>query len=347
MPYQPIQYNYSGISELLPNAIKGYQASQLPQQMQQERQSKLLQDQLVKAQIAEANRKAQMPQLQSTFGKTIYDMLNMEGTGMVRPGTAENYSDKYSKLAPGMQFTMGPDGQFSLSTGGSVQGAPGIKGSVPITSETGETIGYNIPLTADEIKEERGRSFFNNIQPKIVSGLKPYSGKGSNIRFHEDASAYGKDPEATQRIDDFLVAQNALTTAGIKELSGLGGRQTVAGINAIKKSMDISDVMPLLERTDKGFLLPQEAFGKSQDSFRNWLNTGQEASIRNLPMYRQSYLPGKEPNQKENKPSQNMTSAQRKGQAPTYSEEDIMFTAKKNGISPDKVREKLREKYGS
>ena len=149
--------------------------------------------------------------------------------------------------------------------------------------ETHEKIGIQRPFTPKEREVETGRAFFNEVFPSINNGFKDFIGKDSVKHFIHYADNYGKDPVATRKIDDLLLAQK-LTSAGVvNEAATLGAGKTNMTYRNLMKSFPGSDIPNMIERYGKELKLPTEAFLKAGVRFQNMLNNATEKSSNSVP----------------------------------------------------------------
>lgn len=161
--------------------------------------------------------------------------------------------------------------------------------------KTKEKVGIKRPLSEAERKEVKGRAMFERIQPIVANGLGEYSGTGSETRFTNDATKYGKDKAATKRIDDFLLAQGLLTSDIIKEDATLGGANTNQVYNRLTKSLSSQDLRPIVEKIAKGYILPKEAFIKAGIALPKAIGSFTKQAIQNVPANREEmFRPNKQ-----------------------------------------------------
>ncbi len=129
--------------------------------------------------------------------------------------------------------------------------------------KTKERIGIERQPSDKERKEIAGREAMNMVIPKITEGLAEYSGHGSYLRFLNDTRSYDSDKSAKQRIDKFLLAKALLTAGVIKEDATIGGANTNQVYNRLIKTLDSSDLKPIIEYIGTGVNLPKSARLKS------------------------------------------------------------------------------------
>jgi hypothetical protein len=156
--------------------------------------------------------------------------------------------------------------------------------------ETREKIAIQRPHTAKEKEVETGRTFFNQVFPTINSGFKDYIGKDSVKHFVKDADNYGKDPMATRRIDDLLLAQKLISTGVVNEAATLGAGKTNMTYRNLLKSFPGSDIPKLIERYGKELKLPGTAFTKAGVRFQDTLNHATEKANTSVPAMKTVYF---------------------------------------------------------
>jgi len=201
--------------------------------------------------------------------------------------------------------------------------------------ESHEKIGIQKPYTAAEKQTQTGRAFFNEVFPKINNGFKDFIGKGSATNFIKYADAYGKDPVATRKIDDLLLAQKLVSAGVVNEAATLGAGRTNMTYRNLAKSFPGSDVSQLLQRYGNELKIPGDAFLKANIRFQNILNQATQKSQASVPAFKSEYFnPEKHLKNEDTQTSSNKT---------PYTDDDIKATAAKYGISEDEVRKKLKE----
>lgn len=155
---------------------------------------------------------------------------------------------------------------------------------------TQEPIGKEIPLTALERNEYKGRGFFNYAFPLISRGLAPISGKGSYSKLKEAANNYGKNPESTRIIDDFLLAKKMSTAAKVKEAATLAAGKQKIVFEQLGKSLDSSDIPDAFAAIIKQFKLPPTAAIKADKRFQRELNAATSAGEKAAPAFQKQYF---------------------------------------------------------
>jgi hypothetical protein len=149
--------------------------------------------------------------------------------------------------------------------------------------DTGEKIGDKSEPSENEKKEIRGRLSFNYLQPIVTDGLNEYSGKGSWTKYAYDAAHYKTNEASRNRIDKFLRAKNLLFATTVKDDAALGGANTNQVYNRMLKSLDSSDIKPIMESIAQKHLLPSEAFKKASVQQNLHISKASDYSINNIP----------------------------------------------------------------
>lgn len=156
--------------------------------------------------------------------------------------------------------------------------------------ETGEVEGKEIPLTATERKEYKGRGFFNQVFPQISQGLSPFSGKGSYNKFQQAASEYETNPDAKKMIDDFLLGKKLLTAGVVKEAATLGSGTQKSTYGQLRDSLDSSDIPKGINNIVKQFQLPSSASRLADARFLKIINEATEKGEANVPAFQKQYF---------------------------------------------------------
>jgi hypothetical protein len=156
--------------------------------------------------------------------------------------------------------------------------------------ETHEKIGQERPYTEKERETEKGRALFNEVFPDINNAFKDFIGKDSVKNFFKYANEYGRNPEATRKIDDLLLGQELITAAVVNEAATLGAGKTNQTYKNLAKSFPGSDIPNLIERYGKEFKLPSEAFVKAGVRFQNKINQASERASNSIPALKKVYF---------------------------------------------------------
>jgi hypothetical protein len=151
--------------------------------------------------------------------------------------------------------------------------------------KTGEIEGKEIPLTATERTEHKGRGFFNYVFPYISNGLSPISGQGSIRKFEQASREYKTNPAAQQLIDDWLLGKKLLTAGVVKESSTLGSGKQKSTYQQLRESLNSSDIPEKIGSIIKQFNLPPEAMQRADQRFQQILNEATEAGESNVPAF--------------------------------------------------------------
>ena len=212
--------------------------------------------------------------------------------------------------------------------------------------ETHEKIGQEKPYTAKERETETGRAFFNEVFPDINNAFKDFIGKDSVKNFVKFANEYGRNPEATRKIDDLLLGQKLISAGVVNEAATLGAGKTNQTYKNLQKSFPGSDIPNLIERYGKELKLPTDAFVKAGVRFQNKINQASEKASTSVPAMKkvyfhpEKYLKSDEEKSREREEKITKSSGQKKGH---YTDTDIRATAQKYGLSEKEVRERLRK----
>lgn len=306
----PIQN--SPLKNIFEDALKGYQIGQAPAQMarvkqQEELANKLkelalahqpteysLSDQLKRAQINHANR---APVIGGALGEA-FRLRESLPKGSMEYNQVNSYIDKLSHGSGGIQFSSTPEGGFSVNIGGSGEGENqvGMAGLPPLSKgqsyakdlHTGQVIGVNTPFTAPELKQFQGKESFNSLFPFLNKSLSSYSGRHSWKKFAADSENYDSDPEARDRIDNFLAAQKLLSAETVTETARIGGSATNKQLQLLRDSLDSSEVPDKLQ-FGSTFVLPEGYAKRSGEIFQNKLNEA-AAKAEQVPQFRVRYF---------------------------------------------------------
>jgi len=197
--------------------------------------------------------------------------------------------------------------------------------------KTHERIGVKRPLDNEEKKVERGRIIFNDTFPIVNTGLSEFSGKDSIRKFDKYVGEYGKNPEATQKIDDLLLALKLTTVTAVNEQGTIGAGKTNVTYRALLNSIAQSDLPKIVMNYEKNFRLPAEANIKAGLRFQEILNRTSKKAASQLPAYKTEYF----------KPQ-----SQNESGKTHYSDQDITDTAKKYNIGEEEVRRRIASAGG-
>lgn len=157
-------------------------------------------------------------------------------------------------------------------------------------TETHEKIGTQRPYTAKESEEEKGRHFFNEVFPVINTGLKDFVGKDSIKNFNKYVNNYGKNEEATRKIDDLLLAEKLMNAGVVKEAQTLGSGKTNMAYRNLAKTFPKSDIPELLEKYEKSFKIPGTAFMKAGIRFNEMLKHATTQANQSVPVFKTTYF---------------------------------------------------------
>ncbi len=164
--------------------------------------------------------------------------------------------------------------------------------------ETHDKIGVERPTTKEEQRTIEGRSIFNYVMPHIRAA-EEFSGKGSIIRFDRYAAKYGVDPEATQKIDDLLLALRLLSAGVVNESATLNAGKQLAVFKSLKDSLLSMDIPERIKNAELGLRVPNTAFIKASLRAQQILTDVTENAAKSVPattthyFHPEKYLKGK------------------------------------------------------
>lgn len=354
----------SPVKNVFEDALKGYQIAKEPAKMQDDAKTRALvnslkekalahkdmqyalDDSLKRAQIHKANQPAALKGALAQ-AMQLRSSLDPKSPSYERDlGEVTNYINKLGTSSKGIQVSSTPEGGVQVSIGGqgetaSLPGLPKLKtGETYIMDEQKQPIGVGKPYSEAEKKEATGREFFNVVQPFLNTSQSYYSGRDSTKRFESDVLNYSTDAAAKQRIDNLLAADKLLFSGVVKENATLGGANTNKVYERLTKSLQNSEVYPLLKNVAK-YQLPSGYSEASGAIFNEMLNKGTEAG-QGLPAYKISYF------NKQNKKDAALSNALSNKKSTSlaipegmkskgYTLEDIEHTAKVHKITPEQV----------
>lgn len=209
--------------------------------------------------------------------------------------------------------------------------------------ESHEKIGIERPYSAKERENEEGNYRFNDLFPDINNGMSDFIGKGAVGRFNTYVNAYGKDPVATQKVDDLLYAELLRTAGVLGEQATLNAGKTNVPFQAIQKSFPKSDIPNLIQRYGKELVLPSEAFRKANERFQEKLVATREKAAEAIPHYKKEYFRPERHLKTEIKKSLSKEKGEAKSTKPHYTSAEVKATAEKYGITEKEVLEKLKQ----
>jgi len=157
-------------------------------------------------------------------------------------------------------------------------------GTLPVYDEHGSFIGVNAPADKEFLKQWKGKTKFNIVQPFLNKALSVYSGSGSWADFTKDQNNYSKDPAAKQRIDDFFAARRLMAVTSTTENARIGGHATNAQIDKLLETLDSSEVHKRLEQ-GATITLPKGYAEVSGKIFKKYMDEMDDAATKNIPAY--------------------------------------------------------------
>lgn len=205
-----------------------------------------------------------------------------------------NYINKLGTVSG--QTPVGEPIKIDLPEGksGSIQGLGNMpKGWQPVKDDKGNVIGANVPLDKDQVKQWKAKEKFDVIQPFINKSLSYYSGRNSWENFLKDMNHYKYDPDAKQRIDDYLASRKLLSIGTTSENARIGGHATNIQLKELKKTLDSSEVHHKLN-TASTAILPKGYAKASGELFKSYLDKVEDTAKNNIPLFEFRALnPGK------------------------------------------------------
>lgn len=158
-----------------------------------------------------------------------------------------------------------------------------------IHDEKGQVIGKERPPSEKEKEEHHGRGFFNYAYPYIVEGLSPFAGKGSWEKLKKASKLYGKNQQATNLIDNYLLGLNLINPVTAKEMHTLGTGVQQKVFERVREGLKVDDIPQNYDSFIKRFSLPSSAIRKSKEAFQKILNEAQEAGYQQIPPFIKEY----------------------------------------------------------
>lgn len=361
---EPEKMRQEGEQRTLANSLKQLELEHKPKEYALGDQEKTLANSLhskalehyeenyaLEKQLKEANiKKANQPQalkgaLAAAF--QLRNNLNPTDPNFEKDKLAiDNYIQNLgTKGGNGIQVSSTPEGGFQVSIGGqgqtaSLPGLPKLKtGESYLFDEKQQPIGVAKPMSEGEKKEAAGREFFNKVQPFVNEAQSYYSGKNSTERFENDVANYETDPAAKNRIDDLLAADSLLFSEIVKENATIGGANTNKVYERLTKSLQKSEVYPILKDLSR-FQLPAGYAKASGDIMRQKLNEATDAA-QNLPAYKTFYFN----KDKNGALSEKLAAGKAQPTKPVIVGTANGITTIKNGNKTLRIPEKLVDKY--
>ncbi len=156
-------------------------------------------------------------------------------------------------------------------------------------SETGEEIGFSKQLTKDQQMQEENRVKFDEIYPLVFNGASVFSGPGATLKLEQAAREYKINPKARKLIDDFLIAEKALTNTTVTEAARFGSGKQNQVFNRYRESLQAEDVPKKLKKWIKEYGIPAEANLKAGQRWQKILDEVDNKAKRLVPARRNYY----------------------------------------------------------
>lgn len=226
----------------LANQKSGIQNQFLPKGLEQEQEQMRLANVLQRAREPHAARYAeneagvQEAQIRQAgakevgeLGKMIRDVQTvkqMYGAESPEYEAAMNYLKNKTEGKAGQQFTIGPNGEFSFTQGGSGKGAP-----PQITGPNGETLSSPTAANQTSVQATQLARAGSDILEKVIQ---PYVGKTATQDLYKDIKSYEKKPtpELFEKLVDSAVAYKL---APERATVNLRANNVTPTVHAIKK----------------------------------------------------------------------------------------------------------------
>jgi nucleoid DNA-binding protein len=199
---------------------------------------------------------------------------------------------------------------------------------------THEKIAVQRPYTPKERENEEGSILFNEFYPEINNGFKDFIGKDSVNNFIKYSNQYGKNPEATQKIDDLLYAINLVTAGVINEQSTLNAGKTNVTFRKILDSFPKTDIPNLVQRYQKELKLPSSAFYKANERFQNKVSSSRQLAQTEIPQYKTIYF----------HPEKHLKSEEKIKESLEHHSETVTIRNKKTGKTEVVSKEEARKR---
>ena len=211
------QDNFEGVSNFLPNILKGYQAARAPEQMNTDLELK-------KAQTLKALREASgsSQYAPSDFAKLIQERNQMAQGNPKDPNLAlyDQLIQRKAEGTPGMELSVGPNGEVTLSQGNR---GTGSKGPQLITDENGNTR-LVTPQTAEATNRLQQRQTAKAELENLEKIKQPYVGSGSIAELRNDKNTYNetKSPELFEKLVNAVLADLLVPERATLNLQSIG-----------------------------------------------------------------------------------------------------------------------------
>jgi len=131
------------------------------------------------------------------------------------------------------------------------------KGATPVYDKENNYIGYNQPLSKEQIEDRVAPVGFNVLYPYVSEGVKPYQGTLAevNAQIENDLNTQKTNPAAQERLYKFLLAKRLLTGTSARESKMIDSPKVKNIFGDIKSALG-AEKLPL-----EKFLQSAEKFG--------------------------------------------------------------------------------------
>ena len=155
---------------------------------------------------------------------------------------------------------------------------------------TGETLGFRKQLTTKEHEMAKNTVLFNHLYPLVFNGASILSGTGAASKLENAARNYKNDPAARKLIDDFLIAEKALTTTAVTEAARFGAGRTNQTFNRYVETLKAENIIPRLKKWIKEYEIPPAANLKAGMRWQKELNKAEHMANNRIPATRDYYF---------------------------------------------------------
>jgi hypothetical protein len=148
------------------------------------------------------------------------------------------------------------------------------KGATPVYDTNNNYIGYNQPLSKDQIEARVAPVGFNALYPYISEGVKPYQGTVAevNAQIKNDLKNQNTDPAAQDRLYKLILAKNLLTSGAARESKMIDAPKVKNIFASLKEALGGTDLPFETFFKEKGFTFYEKQINRAiknraQDDF--------------------------------------------------------------------------------